>query len=61
MTPRMTIIAAAIRKLIQGGGTEVDTGDVHWDNVVLAMRMDSSPSADPHWDKVGGHAPGQPH
>lgn len=52
MTPRMTIIAAAIRKLIQGGSTEVDTGDVHWDNVVLAMRMDSPPSADPHWDKV---------
>lgn len=40
MTPRMSVIAAAIRHIIFGVSNQTDYGDPFWSNVVLNMRMD---------------------
>jgi len=48
MHPRLSIIAAAIRKI----GTAIEplpTTDPYWDNVVLSLRMESS---DPYYNQV---------
>jgi len=50
MTPRLSIIAAAIRRIFQGS-TVSDTYDPYWDKVVLAMKMDGA-DMDPYWSNV---------
>ena len=52
MTPRLSIIAASIRRLIAAiGGTATATAsDYYWDNVVLAMKMDTG--VDPEWSNT---------
>jgi hypothetical protein len=49
MTPRMSIIAASIRKALLSLGIGGD-GDYYWDKVVLAMAMNNS--SDAEWSKT---------
>lgn len=48
MQPRLSIIAAAIRRILTSGFVE-PTSDPYWDNVVLSLRMESS---DPYYNQV---------
>jgi len=48
MQPRLSIIAASIRRILTSGFVE-PTSDPYLDNVVLSLRMESS---DPYYNQV---------
>jgi len=47
VTPRLSIIAASIRRVIAAIGGAATASDYYWDNVVLAMKMNTG--VDPEW------------
>lgn len=56
MQPRLSIIAASIRRILTSGFVE-PTSDPYWDNTVLSLRMESS---DPYYNQkvLGLHCDG---
>ena len=53
MTPRLSIIAASIRRI--GQVPTVESSDQYWDNVVLAMRMDVAGDSNPQFIDEKAH------
>lgn len=53
MTPRLSVIASAIRRVISGAANAVSSLDPYWDKVVALIHGDSNVDKDdPYWNHV---------